>query len=148
MIVGPYDARYPEARQHAYNRGISENVTFLHDASDNELLDAYKTATVLVNPSLYEGFGLPMLEAMKCGTPVICADGGSQREISGGAAEVVPPSDGPALVAALEKVLSSKETRDAMTQKGLKRAAEFTWDRTVRQTLEVYRSALGMEAKE
>lgn len=148
LIVGPYDARYPEARQHAYNRGISENVTFLHDASDNELLDAYKTATVLVNPSLYEGFGLPMLEAMKCGTPVICADGGSQREISGGAAEVVPPSDGPALVAALEKVLSSKETRDAMTQKGLKRAAEFTWDRTVRQTLEVYRSALGMEAKE
>lgn len=148
VIVGPYDPRYPEARQHANDRGISEHVTFLHDASDQELLDAYKTATVLVNPSRYEGFGLPMLEAMKCGTAVICADGGSQREISGGAAEVVSPGDSPALVAALEKVLFNDELRETMVQRGLMRAAEFTWDRTVEKTLEVYRSALGLVDEE
>ena len=89
-----------------------------------------------------------MLEAMKCGTAVICADGGSQREISGGAAEVVPPGDSPALVAALEKVLFNDELRETMVQRGLMRAAEFTWDRTVEKTLEVYRSALGLVDEE
>lgn len=148
VIVGPYDPRYPEARQHAYDRGIAEHVTFLHNASDSELLDAYKTASVLVNPSRYEGFGLPMLEAMKCGTPVICADGGSQREVSGGAAIVVPPGDEPALVAALEKVLFDEDTRVSMIEKGLRRAAEFTWDATVKKTLSVYRAALGIDDKE
>lgn len=142
MVVGPYDARYPEARNHARDRGIAGDVTFLHDASDADLLEAYRNASVLVNPSRYEGFGLPMLEAMKCGIPVICADGGSQREVSGGAAEVVPPGDEPALIAALERVLFDDALRAAMTEKGLARAAEFTWETTARETLAVYHQAL------
>ena len=143
LVVGPEDDRYPEARQHARYRDVAEHVTFLHDASDADLLAAYRSASLLVNPSRYEGFGLPMLEAMKCGTPVVCADGGSQREISGGAAEVVPVGNEPALVAAMEKVLFDDALRAEMVARGRERAAFFTWEKTAEQTLGIYRSVLG-----
>lgn len=142
LVVGPDDPRYPEARQHAHYRDVANHVTFLHGATDAELLAAYRAASVLVNPSRYEGFGLPMLEAMKCGTPVICADGGSQREISGGAAVIVPPGDESALVAALERVLSDDVMRRNLIIRGLARAAVFSWDETARKTRDVYRAAL------
>lgn len=142
LIVGPEDKRYPEARNRAHDRGVEEHVTFLHDASDADLLEAYRNASVLVNPSRYEGFGLPMLEAMKCGVPVICADGGSQVEVSGGAAEVVPAGDEPALISALEKVLYDDTHRAVMIARGLKRAEDFTWEKTAQETLSVYRKAL------
>jgi len=145
LIVGPNDPRYPEARQHAENRGILEHVTFLHGASDAELLSAYRSATVLVNPSRYEGFGLPMLEAMRCGTPVICADGGSQPEISGGAAEVLPAGDEQAFVTALERILGDPALQAKMAGRGLARAAEFSWDATAAKTIEIYRRALDVK---
>ncbi|MBR3085434.1 MAG: glycosyltransferase family 4 protein [Kiritimatiellae bacterium] len=145
LIVGPDDPRYPEARKHAKDRGISEHVTFLHGASDAELLSAYRSASVLVNPSRYEGFGLPMLEAMRCGTPVICADGGSQPEISGGAAEVLPTGDEQAFVAALERILGDPALQSRMAERGLARSAEFSWDATAAKTIGIYRKALELK---
>lgn len=142
LIIGPYDPRYPEARQHAHNRGISKYVTFFHDASDDDLLSAYQSASVLVNPSQYEGFGLPIIEAMKCGLPVICADGGSQREVAGDAAEIVPPNDETALVNALEHVLFDDSLRSSMISRGLARASSFSWDQTAAQTIALYHKIL------
>ena len=142
LIIGPEDKRYPEARLHAQYRGIQEHVTFIHGASDAELLAAYRNASVLVNPSRYEGFGLPMVEAMKCGIPVICADGGSQPEIAGGAAEVVPVGDEQALVAAMKRVLFDDAHAADLSARGLARAANFSWDTAAAETLALYREAL------
>lgn len=142
LIVGPEDPRYPEARLHAQYRGIQDRVTFIRGASDAELLAAYRNASVLVNPSRYEGFGLPMLEAMKCGTPVICADGGSQPEIAGGAAEVVPVGDEQALVATLKRVLFEPGRAADLAARGLARAADFSWDTTAAATLALYKEAM------
>ncbi len=144
LIIGPEDRRYPEARNHANARGISEHVTFFHGATDKDLLDAYRSASLLVNPSRYEGFGLPQLEAMKCGVPVICADGGSQREITAGAAKVVPVGDEPALVAAMEEVLFNDKTRVAMIERGLARATDFSWDKTAAETMRLYKEVLAL----
>ena len=143
LIVGPEDPRYPEARLHAQYRGISENVSFIHGASDAELLAAYRSATVLVNPSRYEGFGLPMVEAMKCGIPVICTDGGSQPEIAGGAAEIVPAGDEAALAGAIKRVLEDDSLRKDLSAKGLERAKRFSWDATAAETLALYKEVLG-----
>ena len=142
LVVGPEDKRYPEARLHAQYRGIQEHVTFIHGASDAELVAAYRNASVLVNPSRYEGFGLPMVEAMKCGIPVICADGGSQPEIAGGAAEVVPVGDEQALVAAMKRVLFDDARAADLSARGLARAADFSWDTAAAETLALYREAL------
>lgn len=142
LIVGPEDGRYPEARLHSQYRGIQEHVSFIHGASDDELLSAYRNATMLVNPSRYEGFGLPMVEAMKCGVPVICTDGGSQPEIAGGAAEIVAAGDEGALVEAMRRLLQDEARRRELIDLGFKRSADFSWDRTSAQTLALYREAL------
>ena len=118
-------------------------MSFVHGASDAELISAYRSASVLVNPSRYEGFGLPMVEAMKCGTPVICTDGGSQPEVAGGAAEIVPVGDEHALVAAMRRVLFDEDRRAELSRLGLARAAQFSWDATAAKTLALYREALG-----
>ena len=143
LVIGPDDPRYPEARNHAEYRGIRENVSFIRDATDEELVAAYRNASLLVNPSRYEGFGLPMLEAMKSGTPVICADGGSQPEIAGGAARVVPVDDINALVRAMREILFDKGARAELAGKGIRRAADFSWDKTAAETIALYREALG-----
>lgn len=143
LIVGPDDPRYPEARLHAQYRGIQDRVTFIRGASDAELLAAYRSADLLVNPSRYEGFGLPMVEAMRCGTPVVCTDGGSQPEIAGGAAEIVPAGDEQSLVAAMKRVLFDDDHRAELVRRGLERASAFSWDRTAAATLGLYREAIG-----
>lgn len=143
MILGPEDARYPEARHHAEYRGIREHVTFMHDATDAELLAAYRDADVFVNPSRYEGFGLPMLEAMRCGTPVICTDGGSQPEVAGGAAEIVPAGDVNALAAAMRGILEDEARARELSSRGLRRSAAFSWEATASQTAALYREAMG-----
>ncbi len=142
LIIGPEDSRYPEAHNRARDRGLQNDVTFHHGATDADLLDAYRAASVLVNPSRYEGFGLPQLEAMKCGVPVICADGGSQREVTAGAAKVVPVGDAPALVSALEEVLFDERLRSTMIERGFARAMDFSWDKTAEETLRLYKDVI------
>lgn len=145
MVLGPDDPRYPEARHHADYRGIREHVTFLHGASNDELLAAYRNASLFVNPSRYEGFGLPMLEAMRCGTPVICTDGGSQPEVAGGAAEIVPAGDINALAAAMRRLLEDDSRAKGLAALGLRRGASFSWEATASRTAALYREALETE---
>jgi alpha-1,3-rhamnosyl/mannosyltransferase len=145
LIVGPDDPRYPEARQVANDLGLADQITFLGFLRESELVAAYQEATVLVNPSGYEGFGLPLVEAMRCGVPVICCDGGAQREIVGEAARIVPVGDTQALTDALADVLDDAELRAHMIAGGLLRARQFDWDRTAAETLDIYRQALAGE---
>jgi glycosyltransferase involved in cell wall biosynthesis len=103
----------------------------------------YGAATLFAFPSRYEGFGLPPLEAMACGTPVVAADASSLPEVLGDAALLVPPDDEPGWTAALWRVLADAELRADMRRRGLARAALFSYDNTARATLAVYEQVYG-----
>jgi glycosyltransferase involved in cell wall biosynthesis len=108
---------------------------------DDEMVALYRTADVFVYPSLYEGFGIPVLEAMTCGTPVVASNVTSIPEIAGDAALLFDPRDADALASAMESVLSSAEMAARLRAAGRERAACFTWTETARRTMDVYRQA-------
>ena len=105
------------------------------DISMDVLKGIYSAATLFAYPSLYEGFGLPLLEAMACGVPVVASNRASLPEVCGGAAILVEP-DQEALAAGIQRAL---ENREGWKERGLQRAAEFSWEKTAAATLEVYR---------
>ena len=110
--------------------------------SHEELPALYSAACLFVFPSLYEGFGLPPLEAMACGTPVVCSGAPSLPEVVGDAALLVPPRDAECMAGAMRKLLDDDVLRRELIQKGLDRAKRFTWTETARGTLKAYREAL------
>lgn len=113
--------------------------------TEEELLELYRTASVLVYPSLYEGFGLPLLEAMACGTPVVASRTASIPEVAGAAARLVDPHDEAGWMNAIEAALQPAEA-GRLRAAGLARSREFTWRRTAEATLTAYRKALGVRA--
>jgi glycosyltransferase involved in cell wall biosynthesis len=108
--------------------------------SDDILPAIYSAAEVLAFPSLYEGFGLPILEAMACGTPVVASRASCLPEVAEGAALLVDPDSVDGLAAALEQALSDSELRPKLIEQGRHRAAEYTWERAAERLLDVYRS--------
>ena len=114
----------------------------------NETLRAlYQNAAALAMPSLIEGFGLPVLEAMTAGTPVVASDCSSLPEVVGDAGLLAPARDVGAWVKALERVLTEPELREQLIQRGRERAAAYTWQRAAAATLDCYREA-SQERKE
>jgi alpha-1,3-rhamnosyl/mannosyltransferase len=111
------------------------HVTQVGHVGDDELARLYRGARCLVYPSLYEGFGIPILEAMACGTPVVASRGGATEEVAGGAAVLVDPRDAADVAAGIERAASE---RDRLRAAGLERARRFTWDETARRTQVVY----------
>ena len=102
----------------------------------------YAGAAALVIPSLYEGFGLPVLEAMAAGTPVVASNTSSLPEVAAGAAILFPPEDELALADAIEDVLENRSTADELRRNGLERARQFSWQRTAEETLAVYKTSV------
>jgi glycosyltransferase involved in cell wall biosynthesis len=123
--------------------GLRHHVHFTGFVDDDDLPDLYRGASVFVYPSLYEGFGLPVLEAMACGVPVISSNRSSLPEVAGDAALLVDPSQPEALAAAMASMMNDGELRQALRSKGLLRAQEFTWDAVAQKTLAVYRAVSG-----
>ncbi len=139
VIAGQWDERYPEARRLAEELGLKDQVVFAGPVSEADLPALYSGALLFVFPSLYEGFGLPVLEAMACGTPVVCSNTSSLPEVAGNAALLVEPQDVTALADAVSRAANDEELRQAMRKKGLTQAARFSWERTAQETLTVYR---------
>ena len=102
----------------------------------------YRGAEAVVYPSLYEGFGLPALEAMACGCPVLSSNRGALPEVVGDAGLLVDPEDGPALKTQLARIATDEVLRERLRAAGLQRARQFDWSETATRTLEVYRQAI------
>jgi glycosyltransferase involved in cell wall biosynthesis len=137
-VAGSPDPRYPEAQHLAVELKVNDFVNWTGYLSDEALTTAYQQADVLVHPSLYEGFGLQVVEAMACGLPVVCSNAGSLPEVVGEAAIAVPPNDIVALTGRIAEVLTREALAREMSEKGIRQAAQFTWSRTAAETLAVY----------
>lgn len=111
--------------------------------SDEDLSAVYSGATAFIFPSLYEGFGLPVLEAMQCGTPVISSNSTSLPEIVGDAGILVNPKDQDQLCQSMLNVLQNTQLRDLLRHKGIKRAKQFSWQKCANETLDIYKTILG-----
>ncbi len=119
--------------------GLRDRIFLAGYVDDETLACLYSGAVALLYPSLYEGFGLPVLEAMACGCPVICSNTSSLPEVSGDAALLVDPQDVEALSDAIDRMIGDTALRQGLRARGFKRAAGFTWEETARQTLEVFK---------
>ena len=125
--------------------GLSGRVIFTGYVPDDHLPQIYSSARAFLYPSLYEGFGFPVLEAMRCGTPVVTADRSSTAEIAGGAALLVDPGSASAIGRAMRRILSDEDLRHELIQNGLRQAAGFTWARCAQQTAAVYAALTGVD---
>jgi len=119
---------------------LGSSVVLTGYVPDEHVPGLYAHASALVMPSLYEGFGFPVLESMAVGTPVIASNSSSLPEVAGDAAILVPPQDVEAWAKAIEDVIESRIISSELQRKGLARARQFSWERTAEQTLAVYRS--------
>jgi glycosyltransferase involved in cell wall biosynthesis len=126
----------------AEEQGAREAVVRLGPVGEPLLRTLYHCATALVYPSLYEGFGLPLLEAMASGTPVIASRAAAIPEVVGDAGMLIDPDDTAAWTDAIVKVVNDEHLRDQLRTRGLARASTFTWEQTARATLAVYRNVL------
>jgi len=141
VAAGREDPRYPRVVDLAVTYGV--RVLAIGPVPEGDLPALYSVASLFIFPSLYEGFGLPVLEAMACGTPVICSNTSSLPEVAGDAALMVDPTDVQALAESIRFVLMEDALRKELTIKGLARAAEFSWERTARETWGVYKAEAG-----
>ena len=125
--------------------GIAGDVIVVDHISELNLAYYYSSAALLAYPSLYEGFGLPLAEAMACGCPVVTSNTSSLPEVVGEAGIMVDPYDTSSLVRAMRRVLVDRELRDKMVRKGLEQSKKFTWEKTAELTLQVYNKVTGGE---
>jgi glycosyltransferase involved in cell wall biosynthesis len=146
MLVGGKGWFYEEISVRVEELDLADEVRFVGYIPAEELPWWYNAAEALAYPSLYEGFGLPALEAMACGTPVVTSRTSSLPEVVGEAGMLVEPTDVAALAGALQHVLEDGELREQMRTAGLAQAASFSWQRTARETVKCYRRALAGQA--
>lgn len=137
-----YMAQYQQLRDLLRELNLEPFVHFIDHPPEDDLVAFYNMADLFVFPSLYEGFGMPPLEAMACGTPVVCSNATSLPEVVGDAALTVDPYDVDALAGAMQRVLSDAGLARDLGRRGLARAAGFTWERTARETVAVYEKVL------
>jgi glycosyltransferase involved in cell wall biosynthesis len=142
MLVGDYLADrfvvcYPELKELATRLGVEEDVVFTGYVPDEELCVLYNRAALFVLPSFEEGFGLPALEAMACGVPVVISTGSALEEVAGDAGVPVDPHDESALTAAMDRILGDRKLADELAEKSLRRASQFSWDDTAAGLLKV-----------
>lgn len=142
VLAGAHKIDYRRLAHEVAKRGLSHRVLFPGFIGDEDLPAVYSAATVFVFPSLAEGFGLPPLEAMACGTPCVVSNSSSLPEVTGSAALLFDPTSLEAFEGCMTRVLTDPELYEDLRQAGLRRAALFSWRRSAEETLEVYHDAL------
>lgn len=145
LLVGGKGWLYDEVFACAQTLGLNNEMVFVGYVPIEDLPLWYNAAELFVYPSLYEGFGLPPLEAMACGTPVITSETSSLPEVVGGAALCIDPTDTEALAAAMQQALADADLREQMRSTGLAQARGFSWQATALGTVASYRRALSVE---
>ncbi len=138
VIAGGRGWQYEDIFKAVGKLGLSKEIIFPDYIPERDLPLIYNAADLFVYPSLYEGFGLPVLEAMACGVAVITSNVSSLPEVAGDAAVLVDPDDTRAIAEAMENVLQDNDLKRKMIENGLKRAAMFSWQEMAKKTLEVY----------
>jgi glycosyltransferase involved in cell wall biosynthesis len=139
LIIGDEISKLPALRRAVHSHKLHKYVRFLGYLKDDTLAVLYRLASVFVFPSLYEGFGLPAVEAMASGTPVVTSNVSSLPEVTGDAAVLVDPYDVESIGNGIRRVLDDPQFAEELRLKGLKRAREFSWARSVEKTRRVYR---------
>jgi glycosyltransferase involved in cell wall biosynthesis len=139
VLVGPDKGGGGEARATAERLGVADRVEFMGHVEKAELASLYRGAQALVFPSRYEGFGLPVVEAMASGTPVVASSAGAIPEVAGDAAILVQPGDPAALAAGVAEALAD---RDRLVRAGLEHAGRYTWGDSAARTVSLYRELL------
>ncbi len=143
VLIGDDISKYAALRRAVHQHQLHKYVRFLGYVPEETLAVMYRLAGVFVFPSLYEGFGLPPLEAMASGTPVVTSNVSSLPEVAGDAALLVDPYDPEAIAGGILKVLTDAGVRRELRQKGLARAREFSWEASVRRVREIYQQVAG-----
>ncbi len=138
VVIGRRGWHFQEILDAPEKFGVAERVKFLENISDEELPEFYKAAELFVLPSLYEGFGLPILEAMKYGCPVATSNISSLPEAGGDAAEYFDPNDAGEIAKTIEKVLGNENLRSDMIKKGHEQLKKFSWEKAAKEVLEVF----------
>jgi glycosyltransferase involved in cell wall biosynthesis len=145
VIVGPTGFRGEEVYDLAARLDLGDRVRFTGHVSDGTLASLYAGATALCFPSLAEGFGMPLVEAMQAELPIVASDIDATREVAADAALLFPAGDAAALAEALQRITTEADLRDRLTTVGRSRASLFTWERTVAATVAGYQKVLGCE---
>lgn len=142
LIIGDEISKYAALRRTVHRYKLHKHVRFFGFVSDQTLAALYRLADAFVFPSLYEGFGLPPLEAMASGTPVITSNVSSLPEVVGDAALMIDPYDPTAIADAMGRVLTDATLRSDLRARGLERARSFSWERSIRRVREIYDEVL------
>jgi len=143
-----HQREYQQLMKSLQTLGIEDRIKFLGYIPNEELPLLYQASTMFIYPSRYEGFGLPVLQAMAARTPVITTKLSSIPEVAGDAALYIDPDNPVELARAIKEILSNHDLRLSLINSGMKRAAAFSWERTVHETIDVYREALLLHKKE
>lgn len=142
VIAGKKWDAFSEIANYIKDNSLQEDITILDSVADDKLSELYSSAKLFVFPSFYEGFGLPVLEAMSCGAPVIAANNSSLSEFAGDAGILINAIDINELANAMDKVLKDKKLQNKMRKKGFIVAKKFTWRKTAEETMKTYKKAM------
>ena len=142
VLVGKNTWFAPKVREAAQKSGVADRIHFAGFVSDSELINLYNSADCFIFPSLYEGFGLPIIEAMACGRAVACSDTSAMPEVADGAGLLFDPMSEDAMVRAMADILRDGELRARMERLAVQRATVFSWQRSAKATLDVYRQVV------
>lgn len=143
VVIGDDPRGRPELQSLAIDLGIAEDVTFLRKVRKEDIAAIYSAAEVVVQPSFEEGFGLPVIEAMACGTPVICSQSASLPEVGGDAAVYFDPNSSEQLSCVLQEVLDSPTLLSEMRERGFRQSSKFSWRDCAQRHFDVYQGFLG-----
>jgi glycosyltransferase involved in cell wall biosynthesis len=147
IIIGDEIARHPALRHAVIQSRVEDSVRFLGFVPIETLRAFYQAASAFVFPSLYEGFGLPPLEAMACGTPVVCSHVSSLPEVVGDAALIVNPENVFDIARGMREVLLNDALRSELIERGLQQARQFSWERTAAQVLQNYEEIISYKKR-